>query len=118
LKKIFNFLKFFKGLVDMKVLVDIALDGNKGGAPPKGAEVGGRVVGTVMRTCCLILVNHDPTHVTHKLGIETTNVNHESGRINIGLSYELDATSQKIAVPVLGLVTRSRARKLHQEVHT
>jgi hypothetical protein len=42
-----------------------------------------------------ILVNHDPTSVTHKLGTETTNVNHESGRINIGPSYELAATSQK-----------------------
>jgi hypothetical protein len=58
-----------------------------------------------------ILVNHDPTSVTHKLGTETTNVNHESGRINIGPSYELAATSQKkTATPILGPIMQSRAR--------
>jgi hypothetical protein len=66
----------------------------------------------------LIPVNHDPTRVTHKLGIETTNVKHESGHINIGPSYEQAATSQKTAMPILGLITLSRAKKLHQDVHT
>jgi hypothetical protein len=65
-----------------------------------------------------IPVNHDPTHVAYMIGIETTNVNHESGRINIGPSYELDVTSQKTATPILGLIMRSCVRKVHQEVHT